>query len=287
MPNLKLKHKKKLSAFRRIAMGTWKTVGDPSVYGSLTLDMTEALRYQEAYRAATGRRLTLSHMMGKAMAAVLEAMPDANAIIRFNRLYLREDVSVFFQVVMEDPNTGEIDLSGTIVHNANMKTLSEFIDEFEQSVKKVRTGTDQNLEKSRNLFKRIPLMFVRWLLNLISFAAFSLNLDMRWAGVPLDPFGSVLITNIGSLGLEEAYVPLVPYSRVPLLIAMGAVKEEAVVKNGEVVIRPQMKVFATFDHRILDGAHAAKMAKTLKAWFENPFDHFDPINPPHPRPESA
>lgn len=280
MPNLKLRPKKKLSAFRRIAIGTWKTVGDPSVYGSLTLDMTEALRYVEAYRAATGRRLTLSHMMGKAMAAVLESMPDANAILRFNRLYLREDISIFFQVVMEDPSTGEIDLSGTIVHNANLKTLSEFIDEFEKSVQKVRSGKDQNLEKSRNLFKVIPLMFVRWLLNLISFAAFSLNLDMRWAGVPKDPFGSVLITNIGSLGLEEAYVPLVPYSRVPLLIAMGAVKQEAVVKNGEVVICPQMKVFATFDHRILDGAHAAKMAKTLKAWFENPFDHFDPIEKP-------
>ena len=32
-----------------------------------------------------------------------------------------------------------------------------------------------------------------------------------------------MITNIGSIGLDQAYVPLVPYSRVPILIALGAV----------------------------------------------------------------
>jgi len=38
-----------------------------------------------------------------------------------------------------------------------------------------------------------------------------------------------------------------------------------------------MRVCATFDHRILDGAHAASMAKTLRAWMERPFEHFDKV----------
>jgi len=38
-----------------------------------------------------------------------------------------------------------------------------------------------------------------------------------------------------------------------------------------------MRLCATFDHRILDGAHAAAMAKTVRAWMEHPFEHFDPI----------
>lgn len=261
-------------------MGSWKTVGDPSVYGSLSLQMDEALRYMEDYRATTGRRLTVTHMMGKAVAAALEKMPDANAILRFNRPYLREDISIFFQVVMKDPNTGEIDLSGTVVHNADQKTLSEFIDLMEGNVKKVRKGTDQELEKGRSLFKRMPLMLVRWFLNTLSFLGFTLNLDLRWAGVPKDPFGSVAITNIGSLGLEEAYVPLVPYTRVPLFLAMGAIKKVPAVMDDEVKIIQEMKVFATFDHRLLDGAHAAVMASTLRDWFESPYEYFGPIENP-------
>ena len=277
MPNLRLKKKKKMSTFRRIALGSWRTVGDPSVYGSLTLRMDEALRYIEYFREKTGKRLTLSHMMAKAMAVVFEKMPDANAVLRYNRIYLREDISVFFQVALEDPNTGEIDLSGTTIHNANNKSLIEIVDEFSTMVQKVKKGKDQELEKSRSLFKKIPLFTVKYLLNLLSFLLVTLNMDLRLFGVPKDPFGSVLITNIGSLGLESAYVPLVPYTRVPLLLAMGAVREEPVVEEGEVVVGKVMRVFATFDHRVLDGAHAAVMSKTLRAWMEDPFHHFGAI----------
>ncbi|TNE50351.1 MAG: 2-oxo acid dehydrogenase [Deltaproteobacteria bacterium] len=280
MPNLKLSPKTQLSTFRKIAIGSWKTVGDPSVYGCLALNMDEALRYLEEYREVTGRRLTVTHMMGKAVAAALEKMPDANALLRFNRLYLRDEISIFFQVVMEDPKTGEIDLSGTVVHNADQKSLGQFIDVMESNVKQVRTGTDQKLEKSRNLFKKMPLMLVRWFLNTLSFLGYTLNLDLRWAGVPKDAFGSVAITNIGSLGLEEAYVPLAPYTRIPLFLAMGAIQEIPAVVDGNVQVIKQMKVFATFDHRILDGAHAAVMSKTLRQWFENPYEHFGPIEKP-------
>jgi hypothetical protein len=35
--------------------------------------------------------------------------------------------------------------------------------------------------------------------------------------------------------------------------------------------------FATFDHRVLDGMHAAKMAKTLKRLFDDPVAGFGPL----------
>ncbi len=240
MPNLELVQKRDLSSFRRIAIGTWKTAFDPSVYGSMTLNMDEALR--------------------------------------FNRIYLRKDVAVFFQVSMKDQVTGEIDLSGCTVHGAHRKSLFDIVEEFDAQVAKVRAHKDEQLENTRSMFKRIPYRLLNAMINTIGFLAYELNLDMRWAGVPQDAFGSVMVTNIGSLGLEEAYVPLVPYSRVPLLIAIGAVNEVPVVRDGAVVIAQQMRVCATFDHRILDGSHAAVMSRVLREWFEQPFEHFDRID---------
>jgi pyruvate/2-oxoglutarate dehydrogenase complex dihydrolipoamide acyltransferase (E2) component len=96
-------------------------------------------------------------------------------------------------------------------------------------------------------------------------------------GIPKDPFGSIMITNIGSLGLNTAYVPLVPYARVPILIATGAVKDEAVVAHGQIVPGKVMRVNATFDHRFIDGFHASVMARVLRQWIEHPFDHFDKL----------
>jgi pyruvate/2-oxoglutarate dehydrogenase complex dihydrolipoamide acyltransferase (E2) component len=277
MPNLDLVRKKRLSPFRKIAIGTWQTAYDPSVYGALTLRMEEALRYLEEFRQATGKHATVSHLMVKAAAAVLEAMPDANAVLRFNRIYLRQRIGVFFQIAMEDPRTGELDLSGALIHDPETKSLEDIVDECTEIVARVRGAKDMNLESTRTMFRHVPHWFLNRLLKMISFFSYSLNLDLRWMGVPSDPFGSIMITNIGSLGLEEAYVPLVPYSRVPLLVALGSVEDAPVAESGQIVCGKIMRVSATFDHRILDGSHAATMAKVLKEWIEHPFEHFDPL----------
>ena len=276
MPNLDIDRERELSTFRKIALGTWRTTADPSVYGSLTLRMDRALEYIEAFRAATGRRLTVTHMMARAAAAVLEKVPDANAILRLGRIYRRKNIGVFFQVALEDPETGKIDLSGATIHDAHRKTLVEICDELSERFEKTRKNKSE-LAKSRNIFKRLPIPAIGPLLDLTAFASYTINLDQTWAGIPRDAFGSIMITNIGALGLEEAYVPLVPYSRVPLLIALGAVRDEVIPVDGQVVIGKTMRLCATFDHRILDGAHAAAMAKTVRAWMEDPFDHFDRV----------
>ena len=52
------------------------------------------------------------------------------------------------------------------------------------------------------------------MLKITSFLSYTFNLDLRWAGIPRDPFGSAMVTNVGSIGLPTALVPLVPYSRV-------------------------------------------------------------------------
>jgi pyruvate dehydrogenase E2 component (dihydrolipoamide acetyltransferase) len=277
MPNLELEEKRDLSPFRKIAIGTWETTYDPQVYGTLDLRMEKALAYVDAFRAATGKRLTLSHMMAKASGVTLRDMPDANAILRFNRIFLRKRIGVFFQVAMKDPKTGEIDLSGATIHQPETKTLEQIVDEFEDKVGRVRADEDKAFKGSRDAFRSVPFFALNRVMKTLSGLSYTMNLDMRWAGIPRDPFGSMMITNIGSLGLNIAYVPLVPYSRVPLLLAMGAVEDRPVVEGGAVVPGKVMSVNATFDHRVLDGVHVAKMAKTLRAWMEDPFTHFDPL----------
>jgi pyruvate dehydrogenase E2 component (dihydrolipoamide acetyltransferase) len=139
----------------------------------------------------------------------------------------------------------------------------------------------------RRMFDRLPLRLIPAVLELTAFASYTLNLDLGWAGVPRDAFGSVMITHIGSLGLEEAYVALVPYSRVPVLLALGAIRDTPVARDGRVAVERTMKLCATFDHRVLDGAHAAAMADLLRAWIEDPIAHFDPIPSVAPRAISA
>jgi pyruvate/2-oxoglutarate dehydrogenase complex dihydrolipoamide acyltransferase (E2) component len=274
MGHLELVRKSDLSAFRKIALGTWETTRDPSVYGTMEIRMDEAVRYLADFRRITGRRLTISHMMAKVASIVLKECPDANAILRFGHIYLRKRIGVFFQVVMTDEGEGKTDLSGATLYDVEGKNLVQICDEFEQKVSSVRKRKDPALEKTRSTFKSVPHLFMSGLLKLISFLSYTLNLDLRWAGIPSDPFGSIMITNVGSLGLDVAYVPLVPYSRVPILLAVGAVKDRAVVEGGAIVPGKVMNVNATFDHRLIDGFHAAQMSKIVRQWFEHPYESF-------------
>lgn len=280
MRNLALRRKRKLSPFRRIALGTWKTARDPSVRGALTLRADDALRYVEAYRAATGVRLTMTHVVAKAAAAALEAVPAANAVLRWGQIYEREEIALCFQVAMRDETSGEVDLTASTIRRPNEKGIGAIARELEDKFGRARADVDADLSRTRGAFRHLPLPgpAVGAALRAVSFASYTLNLDLSALGVPRDAFGSALVTNIGSLGLAEAYPPLVPYTRAPIVVAVGAAEDAPVVaEGGEVAAGKVLKVTATFDHRVLDGAHAAALVSVLRAWIERPFDHLEPI----------
>ena len=68
--------------------------------------------------------------------------------------------------------------------------------------------------------------------------------------------GTFTITNVGPLG-GTAMLPTINYPEVAIL-AMGKVHEKPVVRDGEIVIRKMLPLTLAFDHRVADGADAAR-----------------------------
>lgn len=278
--NVELKRVGRVSTFRKMAMGTWDDPRDPQIYGTLTVRMEESLRYIEAYRRATGRRLTITHLVAKAIAHALREVPEANAIIRRSRPQQREKVSVFLSIALEDEETGNIDLTGAKIDEVDRKSLSAVLDEVESAVGKARSGRDEELEKSRGMMSRIPFGAMRGVLDAIALGLYDLNLNLTALGLPKDPFASALVTNIGSLGLSEAYAPLMAYSKTPILLAVGKVDAQPVVENGQLAVGQVMRIHATLDHRLIDGKHAALLSRAMKRVLEHPFEELDAIEAP-------
>lgn len=276
MAHLELIPKTDISSFRKLAIGSWKTTYDPTVYGTLTVRMDKALAYIEAFRRRTGHRLTVTHLVTKAMAEALRRCPEANAILRFNKIYMRKVVTISALVVQTDG--GKVDLTSAKIDHADSKSLLDIAREMEEAVRRVRERKDAALEKGKGTIQKIPYMFLNLFTWLIGFLMYTLNLDLSGIGMPKDAFGSIIITNVGSLGLDTAYVPLVPYTRVPIFVAPGAVKDAPVVENGQVVPGKVMNVSASFDHRFIDGFHAGILANTLRELLENPFEKFDSLD---------
>jgi pyruvate dehydrogenase E2 component (dihydrolipoamide acetyltransferase) len=80
--------------------------------------------------------------------------------------------------------------------------------------------------------------------------------------------GTFTITNIGPLG-GTALLATINYPEVAIL-AMGEVQEKPVVRDGQIVIRKMLPVTLSFDHRIADGADAARFVSELVRHLSDP-----------------
>ncbi|MBM4327180.1 MAG: 2-oxo acid dehydrogenase subunit E2 [Deltaproteobacteria bacterium] len=80
--------------------------------------------------------------------------------------------------------------------------------------------------------------------------------------------GTFTITNVGALGGAWA-TPIIVHPEVAILCSLRAM-EKAVVRNGEVVVRTIMPLTLSFDHRVLDGADAARFMSHVVALLEDP-----------------
>ena len=80
--------------------------------------------------------------------------------------------------------------------------------------------------------------------------------------------GTFTITNGGTFGsLMSTPILNRPQSAI---LGMHAIKERAVVVDGEVVARPMMYIALTYDHRIIDGREAVLTLVTIKEMLEDP-----------------
>lgn len=255
------------SAFRQIAASMWSKPRDPSIFGFVDIDVTETLEFIEDYRDRTGRRLTMTHVVAKAVARAFADHPELNAKVRFSgQLVQRQEVDLVISVARD----GGRDLSAARIENAEQLDLDELVAETDRQVGRTRKGEDEDYERSRSLLSRMPWFMVRPMLWLTDLVSNELQFDLPKLGMPRDPFGTAVITNVGMFGIDTAFAPFVPLGRAPLLLLMTAVKERPMVIEGAVVARPVLRLCATFDHRIVDGAAAGKLSEVLTDLIAHP-----------------
>ncbi|NUY80711.1 pyruvate dehydrogenase complex dihydrolipoamide acetyltransferase [Flavobacterium sp. MAH-1] len=86
---------------------------------------------------------------------------------------------------------------------------------------------------------------------------------------PAEMEGSTFtVSNLGMFGISE-FTSIINQPNSAIL-SVGAIKEQPVVKNGQIVVGNIMKVTLACDHRTVDGATGAQFLQTLKQFIENP-----------------
>jgi pyruvate dehydrogenase E2 component (dihydrolipoamide acetyltransferase) len=80
--------------------------------------------------------------------------------------------------------------------------------------------------------------------------------------------GTFTISNLGMYDVEE-FVAIINPPQAAIL-AIGSITETPVVRDGQVTVGHQMKISLSVDHRVSDGAEAAKFLIAVKKYLQNP-----------------
>jgi 2-oxoisovalerate dehydrogenase E2 component (dihydrolipoyl transacylase) len=79
---------------------------------------------------------------------------------------------------------------------------------------------------------------------------------------------TISITSLGALG-GVATTPVINYPEVAI-VGVNKILERPMVQDGKIVIRKMMNLSSSFDHRVVDGWHAAEFVQQIRAQLETP-----------------
>lgn len=252
---------------RKLAIASWRSPTEPNIYGRLTLDATEAIAYLRDVRQRTGQKVTITHLVGRAVGQALALEPTLNGTIRFGKFIPHDEVSLAFLVAMEDGS----DLAKAKIDHVDRRSVDDIARELAEHASRLRRGADPDWERSKGLVKVLPTWLLRPIVWLSGWLTSSLGIDAPAVGLTRYPFGSAIITNVGMFGLDEGYVPPTPFARVPLYVLIGAVRKQPTVVDDEVVVRHTVTITATIDHRFIEGFQVGTIAREIRRVFADPW----------------
>lgn len=260
----------KMTVRRKLAIASWDAPREGNIYGKMSLDVTNVMAYLKRKSEETGQKLTITHFVGRVMGEVLGQKPDLNGQIILGKYKPHKTVSVTFLVQIDDG----ADLSKVKVDNINKKSLAEVAQDLKNGAVKLRNHKDENYEKSKSFLRLLPTWLIKPMVSFTGYLTGVLGVSAKAFGLEAYPFGSCIVTSVGMLDLDEAFVPPTPFARSPFYITVPTIRKKPVVIGNEIQIRPMLDVTATIDHRFMDGYQGGEIAKIVRHYFAHP-EHLD------------
>ena len=187
------------TGWRKVAAAVWGHPNDPQIYGDLEVDATNLLVFIEEARRATEVRVTVTHVVGKALAHALAEHRDLNSRLYRGRFVPRDSVDIFFVAAVG----GGQDVSGVKVVDADRKSLVAIAEELQARVGRIRSGGEAEVGQSKNLLDAMPFSLLRPLLEFMTWLTADKNADLKRLGLPRQAFGSAMVSSVAMFGVQK------------------------------------------------------------------------------------
>ena len=239
---------------------------DNEAHMKLSVDISLTEKYvREFNKNHPDLRISVFDIVIAAALKMIRLRPHVNRFIANNSIYQRNNISAAFTVKKEFRDDGDETLARIVVDDND--NLESIIKKVRSQIALCKTQNDDATE-AMNFVKKIPGkhivgMVVRFL---------DRHGWMPQSLISGDPYqSSVVLANLGSLGMDIGYHHLLNWGTTSLFIIVGSKKNRNHLnKDGTVTTKRELDLAFTVDERISDGFYYARSMRLIKTLIENP-----------------
>lgn len=239
---------------------------DNEAFMTMRVNLEKTEEYlQKRLSEHPGERIAIFQVVIAAVLKTIWLRPQMNRFIANKNVYQRNDVTAAFTVKKTFTDEGDETLARILAEEGD--TIESLNSKIQDQIHLCKTGTDESTD-AMNVIKKLPGK------HAIGFIARFLDRHgwMPKSVIATDPYQcSVVLSNLGSIGLNTGYHHLMNWGTTSLFIVIGKKhKKPHYDAEGNVTMRKQLMLSITIDERISDGFYYARSMKLLKKLIENP-----------------
>ncbi|MCL2661842.1 MAG: 2-oxo acid dehydrogenase subunit E2 [Oscillospiraceae bacterium] len=260
---------RKLDPYNAMTPFIMKEKSDASNYFSEQVEVTEVERFLRKKRVSGYPGMGMLHIIIATFIRTASQYPAINRFCSGQRIYSRENVD-FLMTIKKQLRTDAGETTIKISFGRD-ETINDVYEKINAEINKVRNeGTSTNTDIIAAALMKLPRVILRFTVAFLELLDY-FGLMPKFL-IDASPFhGSVIITDMGSIGLPAIYHHLYNFGNLPIFIALGAKKKvNELNSSGEVVARKYIEFKLVVDERICDGFYFSQAFKVFKRLLKNP-----------------
>ncbi len=245
------------------------TRNDALNYYEQSFEITNADRWFRKQRVNGYKGIGMLHLLIAAYVRACAYLPGLNRFVVGNRIYAHNDV----EIVMAVKRSLSIDATETTIKVPfkPTDTIYDVYHKMNEAIDSVKSSDEENgTEEFANKFAALPRVIISFLIWLIRVADYFGLLPKRLLDV--SPFhGSMIITDLGSLGIGPIYHHIYNFGTLPVFVSFGAKRHvHELDRHGNVVERKYVDGKFVLDERTVDGHYYASAFKLITRFIADP-----------------
>ena len=257
-----------LDAYNAITPFIMRERRDATNFFSDSLEVTEIDRFIRQKRTEGMKGFGFLHLFIAAYIRTVSRNPAINRYISGRRIYARNGIDIIMTIKKEMTVAGQE--TSIKIRFSPYDTVEEVYRRVNEAIVTTREEEANGTDKTAGVVSRLP----RFLLSFFMFAVRTLDYYglMPRALKSVSPFhGSLVLTDLGSLGIPPVFHHLYDFGNVPIFIAFGAKRRVyESEKDGSVRLKKYMDYTVASDERICDGYYFARALKYIRSLMQHP-----------------